>query len=444
MVTDGRVGVRSRQRWGLVAVGLITLFGATGLGMAGVGASGGGFTPPTGTPPCVTDSSGFTSSGCTVEYLGNQSTTTNSAFATDWTGGLTQGRAFQGITPVALDYASGTGSSQSAFAGYMVPDTARTTPPPAIDCLTCSITSGDSYDTAQAGISSLFTHGGSVYAVMTIQDPSTVTSTVNSGAAPGKGVDNDIYIAKLNTNGTLSSDWSVLTPTFDGDNVAVIWPRANSTGTELTWAQMYQYCPGYNCLAYPFGFWQLDSATISWIGSTPYLSGEASYPTTNPLPGAFYEPYGFAPNGNIVFSSSYGNTNELNDQIYTMPEALTGTPVLASSPTVNVDDEFAFFYDSTHIIYGGTDTGASQAGLDYWIQQVTPSGSGYVPTSGSPPQQITAFNSMPGANYADVNSWAIDPSNAQHILFSVCQGPGSSLLNSCASGDTYTMTMSPS
>jgi hypothetical protein len=104
------------------------------------------------------------------------------------------------------------------------------------------------------------------------------------------------------------------------------------------------------------------------------------------------------------------------------------------------DNEFAFFYDKTHIMYAGTtrnDHWFWHWGLDYWIQQVDPNTYDAI---GSP-QLLTQFNAT---EYANVGGWALNPDPASHeLLMGVCEGLNASVLNPCPGSDIWDVHVTP-
>src|SRR4029077_1150056 len=119
----------------------------------------------------------------------------------------------------------------------------------------------------------------------------------------------------------------VYVPPLDGSH-GVIWPRISADGKRLVWAEMYglPYYADFNSNNV-LGYWQLKSAPLANLTTAIDKTKIVSFPSTQPSSmtngAAFYEPYGFAPNGDIIFSSSYGNTtSQLANQIYFINPAL--------------------------------------------------------------------------------------------------------------------------
>jgi hypothetical protein len=274
------------------------------------------------------------------------------------------------------------------------------------------------------GISDIFPGGD--YVVMTAEKSDHLGFAVgapDSLAIPGKGVYNDIYIAKSDG----SRAWLVRAIPSDEDH-AIIWPRLNKSGTQLVWAEMYRgYHPWEGDILNPhvwLGRWQLKLADVKWKdnNTTPWLDNIRTY---EPGVGEFYEPYGFSPppdESKILFSSTYKQDGIYHAQIFKVKTDFTGLQQLTTWPSDGQGNwrEFAFYGpDSSHIMFGST-TGSegdaystAEGGYDYWIMS----------DSGSRPERVTYLNepwSPHYRNYTNVGGWAVNPRDSNHILVSAC------------------------
>ena len=120
---------------------------------------------------------------------------------------------------------------------------------------------------------------------------------------PGKGGSNDIWLER--TDG--SAAWQLTNGSTSGDpSYGTMWPRFNSTGTEIVWASMT--APAVSNL----GYWELKVANITWTGGVPALTNvRVIRPATN----IFMEPYGFTPDGqHIVFATDSGQVSWLDSR----------------------------------------------------------------------------------------------------------------------------------
>jgi hypothetical protein len=233
-------------------------------------------------------------------------------------------------------------------------------------------------------------------------------------AEPGKGVYNDVWIARSDG----SAAWPVTTMPPDGDH-GVIWPRLDAAGTQLTWAEMYQPANLFDGRRL-LGSWRLKVADIAWAAGAPRLEHIRTY---EPEAGAFYEPYGFSPDGRqVLFASSAFMPGVSDTQIYrvTLDRSASGSGFGdltrlsdQNQPGWANYNEFAFYLaDGRHIVYARTKASTS-GGLDYWVMGA----------DGSHPHRLTFLNepSHPqGRGYTNVGGWAFDPRDPDHFLFGAC------------------------
>jgi hypothetical protein len=376
------------------------------------------WTPPAN--PC-TGVSGPYSGSCSRWIDG--ASTGGSAFVQGWSANAND------TSPVGISVARSDGRFEGCFVAP--PSAGTSTIDGLLDgtCFTQNIKyNGVHFPQGQYGISDVYVHGGTTWAVVTGQVPAVGASditSINLLAQPGKGVDNAIYLVdKSNIAATAAAP--VRLPLRNGTD-GILWARASPDGNRLIWAQgafwSWTTTPGYRVFSAPI---------------TYSLDGVASLGTITSYPAApnwvFYETYGFSPDetgSKILFSKGL-------KEIYLMNADLTGQPVLFSGGgREQATNEFAFFLDPTHILYATT-TGGGHGGLDYYAQQVN---AGTVTAVGWP-SRLTGFNV---SEYANVGGWAFEPATgptsgqATHqLLFGVCHGPTTTgVRSSCEQSDIY-------
>jgi hypothetical protein len=291
-------------------------------------------------------------------------------------------------------------ASSGIFNGYWASETGST-----LSCLTCTLPNATP---TQRGIGDVFPSGD--YVVLTVEKDVHPGKIGDSSSEPGKGVYNDIWIAK--SDGTQA--WQVTNQPVDSSH-GIIWPRLNAQGTQLVWAEMYQGLDVFSPKKL-LGSWRLKLADIVWSVGVPSLANVKAY---EPEVGNFYEPYGFSPDGTqILFASSAFMPGVGDSQIYRVSTSLTGLTRLSDQNEINSGgwsnyNEFAFYTaDGAHIIYGRIKQ-STAGGIDYWIMNA----------DGSHQERLTYMNepwSPQSSGYTNMGGWAIDPSDPNHILAGAC------------------------
>jgi hypothetical protein len=269
-------------------------------------------------------------------------------------------------------------------------------------CVTC--TAPDPAAT-QRGISDVFAGGD--YVVLTVEKSVHPGTIGGSAAEPGKGLFNDLWIAKSDG----SQAWQMTNLPADAGH-GLIWARLDAQGKQIVWAEMYD--PG--SISKPkqiIGVWKVMIADITWSDGVPSFTNVRSY---EPEAGNFYETYGFSPDGTqILFASSAFQAGVAETQIYRVSTALTGLTQLSDGSEKGWANynEFAFYtQDGTHIIYGRVKESTS-GGLDYWIMN----------PDGSHAERLTNHNepwSPQTHGYTNTGGWALDPSDPTHLLGNTC------------------------
>lgn len=279
-------------------------------------------------------------------------------------------------------------------------------------CISCNIASFARIRTAsQRGVGDVTPDGK--YAIMTIESPRN-GGTLGSFAEPGKGVNNDLWLAK--TDG--SQAWR-LTDSARMGVIGVIWPRFDRSGTKLVWAEDYKSISPKHVL----GSWRLKYADLSWRNGQPKLEHVQSYEDKE----GFYEPYGFSPDSKkILFASDTRMPAVWDSQIYTVKTDGTDLKRLspADAPTgfyTNYNEFAEYTPDGKHIIYGRT-KGADKHGIDYWMMN----------PDGTDQQRLTFMNEPWNSQYRGytvAGGFAFNPHDPNQVVAGVSPDIDSNTIN---------------
>ncbi len=281
------------------------------------------------------------------------------------------------------------------------------------ECLTCQIPSFPGVGAAtNRGAADVSPDGR--YTLLTVENPDG-SQTGASYTEPGKGSDNDIWLAT--TDGAQA--WRLTDISAPGQQaMGTMWARFDRTGNEIVWASLY--APAILNL----GYWQLKVANIVWTNGVPSL---ADVRTIEPQTGRFYEPYGFTPDDSgIVFASDANMPTWMDSQIDTIATDGSGltrlSPADAPTGVFTNYNEFAFYTpDNAWIVYGRTHD-ATSGGLDYWIMR----------PDGTSSQRLTFLNSpwsTESMGYSVVGGLAFDPRDPNRFLAGVATDPQAGNLN---------------
>ena len=284
-------------------------------------------------------------------------------------------------------------------------------------CITCHrpVFAGVGTNTNR-GVSDLSPDGR--YVLLVVEQGAHPGSIGATWTQPGKGVDNDIWLATANG----SRAWR-LTDIPTSPNDGIIWPRFNRTGTEIVWSQMYQAAD----LHHPLGQWALKTADLRWHSGAPHLTAVRTY---DPQRERFFEPYGFSPDDRrIIFASDINVASgflsppAFNAQIWTINAADLDdlqrvTPPDRLRGMFSDYNEFAYYLpdDSNRILVARTFESAAH-GLDYWTMNL----------DGSDAQRLTSTN-QPGAEhlgYTQTLGLAFDPHNPGRFVAGLSHDLGS-------------------
>jgi hypothetical protein len=139
------------------------------------------------------------------------------------------------------------------------------------------------------------------YALVTVEraDP----SAPRADAAPGSGVNNDLWLTDLQNGST----WRLVDLLATG-GTALIWPRFNPAGTKVVWAEKWAWWTG------PLSSWDLHVADIAWTAGVPTLTNKRVRRSDG-----FVEPYAFVDNDTAVLASCDKIVNAGIAQIASVP-----------------------------------------------------------------------------------------------------------------------------
>jgi len=193
----------------------------------------------------------------------------------------------------------------------------------------------------------------------------------STDALPGFGAYTDVYL--------ISSDRQTTHKIIDTPNDyqhGVIASRFSPDGTKIVWTYR-KTAPNVLWPPETFGFWTIKMADLNWsIDSIPSIS---NIQTFEPDGSAFYECYGFSPDGTkLILCSSVNKPSTWDQQIYTI-EIATGAFEALTEKDYN---EHAFYTpDGNHIVWM-TNKDAQYGGTDWWMMNA----------DGSNKHRLTYFN----------------------------------------------------
>lgn len=243
-----------------------------------------------------------------------------------------------------------------------------------------------------------------------------VIVVANSSAAdeiPGSGTSNNVVLYNTATGET--------TQLITG-RLGIIWPRLNSTGTLIAWAQL-TVPPALDGqpVQDPDGFWEIHAASIV----NGALENEVTYSATTPGYGkGFYEAYGFNHDDTAILFASDVNAPAgsgakfMRTQIWSAPYPPAGPPTLLTSGSVSYH-EFTFiapngmFDDGKPSLLVGINCGLSGRQLCRAI----------LGAEGSEPviEQLTDFNA--GVSYG-IGQVALDLTNVKKLALDLQTATG--------------------
>lgn len=225
-------------------------------------------------------------------------------------------------------------------------------------------------------------------------------------AAPGVGTWNDLWLQT--TDGAQA--WKLVD--IDGRADALIWPRFDREGKRVVWAELWK--PSGSVGPSGFGSWTLRVGDLTWAAGVPALTVTAERKTDG-----LVEPYGFTPDGRVLFAAdALAGTDSKNLQIVTLPAGLNGDPAQVSPKTPAATSDWANYNEFAYVMPGdrrviyARSVGAFYFSLEYWTARL----------DGSDARQLTRF-SVPGSPMYDgflpaslAGAVAFDPKNPKRFV----------------------------
>jgi len=211
----------------------------------------------------------------------------------------------------------------------------------------------------------------------------------STDALPGFGAFSDVWL--------ISSNGQKVHKLIDIPNDyshGVIAPRFSPDGTQIVWTDR-KSAPNVLWPPEAFGFWRIKVADLLW--GTDSIPSIANIRTFEPEGSAFYECYGWNPDGTkLILCSSANRPSTFDQQIYTM-DPVSGAMTALTEKDYN---EHAFYTpDGEHIVWM-SNSGSTYGGTDWWMMNA----------DGTYKHRLTYFN---------------EPDNAQSMGSAVWAGLGS-------------------
>jgi hypothetical protein len=205
-------------------------------------------------------------------------------------------------------------------------------------------------------------------------------------ALPGFGAYNDVWAIAADG----SRAWQLTNEPNDADH-GVIVGGFSADGAHLTWAERWA-APNIFDGRRIFGYWRIKLADVSVAGDgTPSI---ANVRTLAPGGDAFYEPYGFSPDGmRLIFASPFNQPSVWSQQIFTMDAATGGD--LRQLTSSDYNEHASYSRDGGTIVWM-TNAGGSLGGTDWWLMDA----------DGANKRRLTFMN-LPGHPQCDGSArWA--------------------------------------
>jgi len=245
-------------------------------------------------------------------------------------------------------------------------------------CLTCN-------DTAlpDKNICCPYWHPSGKWLLMVVEKenhPGTSTD-----ALPGFGAYCDIWL--ISSDGTKAY---LLVDEPNDYNHGVICPRFSPNGNKIEWTERTA-APNLLNPIETAGFWTIKTADFSFGADSVPVVGNVTI--LQPGPAAFYECYGYSPDGSrLIFCSDMNQLSFANELIYTMDT--NGNNLLQLTQS-NYNEHAFYKPDGSEIVFM-SNTNSSAGGTDWW--GMNPDGSGKT--------QLTYFNEPNSPEWAGGAVWA--------------------------------------
>jgi Tol biopolymer transport system component len=207
----------------------------------------------------------------------------------------------------------------------------------------------------------------------------------SADALPGFGAYCDIWL--ISKDGTKTFKLVDIQNDYDH---GVIAPRISPDGKHISWTDRKNQ-PNLASLTQQFGYWSIKTADLAFDSTgTPQVSNIQNF---QPGPDAFFECYGFSPDGTkLIFCSSMNKPSVWDQQIYTMNT--DGTNLLQL--TTRDYNEHGFYRPDGNKIVWMTNTKSTKGGTDWWMMD----------PDGTNKTRLTFFNEPDAAQYQGHAVWA--------------------------------------
>jgi Tol biopolymer transport system component len=224
-------------------------------------------------------------------------------------------------------------------------------------------------------------HPSGRYLLLTVEKP--VHARGSFTALPGFAGYTDVWL--ITSDGKRA--WP-LTDVPNGYDHGIMTPRFSPDGRRLLWTERVER-PRF--LSQMFGLTVIRVADFVEGPGAPKL---ANIRTFAPGGRAFYECYGFSPDGSrIIFQSDFRGRSIWDEDIFTMDSHTGGDIRQLTSGDYN---EHAFYKHSGKAIVWMTNTGNHGRGTDWWMMD----------PDGRNKRRLTSFNNPKSAEWAGRAVWA--------------------------------------
>lgn len=206
-------------------------------------------------------------------------------------------------------------------------------------------------------------------------------------AIPGFGAYNDLWAIAI--DGTWSRR---LTSLPDTPERGLIIPRLSADGSRLSWCER-RTGPNIWSATELMGYWTMKIADVVLDAQRrPTLANVRSL---EPGGAAFYEPYGFTPDGTrLIFAATFGQPSVWTMQIHTLDVA-TGGDVRRLTDNTAYNEHAVYTPDGRSVLWM-SNRQATLGGCDWWMMDA----------DGGNPRRVSWFN-QPGHPHCDGSArWA--------------------------------------
>ena len=204
-------------------------------------------------------------------------------------------------------------------------------------------------------------------------------------ALPGLGAYSDVWLISDDAKKAYK-----LLDIPDGKDHGVIAPRFSPDGKKIVWTERTA-APNFWKPKQMAGFWTIKMADFAFgKDGIPSIS---NIKTIQPGETAFYECYGFSPDGKrIIFCSAMNQVSFWDENIYTMDTSGNNVVQLTDK---NYNEHGFYKPDGSKIVWM-TNAEGGRGGTDWWMMN----------TDGSDKKQLTYFNKAQNPQFEKHAVWA--------------------------------------